>query len=449
MPAKDVFEWHTREGALQRLIPPWSNVDVLSHEGVKPGSETELRIYLGPISIRWVAEHTEVDPARLMFTDRQVKGPFGRWDHTHRVSAEGPERSRLEDEIEYKLPLGGIGGWFFERRVRRQLARQFQYRHRTAVDDLGLHAKYAPERPLRVAVSGSTGFVGSRLVHFLRAGGHEVQRIMRGGPQSSESDIYWDYLEGKIDLERLEGMDAVIHLAGESVLAPRWSHQKKMEIIGSRVRGTEHLSRSLASLDAPPKVFLSASAIGYYGNRGTEPLDESSPPGDDGFLSALCQDWERASLTAAEAGIRTVQLRVGIVLSPRGGILNPLLVPFKLGLGGRYGGRNQYLSWIGMDDVLGSIYHLMSDESFEGPVNLTSSNPVTMTEFARTLGSVLSRPVFINMPPWLVRLVLGQVADDAALMSVRALPNRLEETGYTFLHPDLEEMLRHVLGHVR
>ncbi len=407
---------------------------------------TALRLHYGPISVNWIAEHLAVEEKKLQFTDRQIKGPFAKWEHTHRVVDDGDCACIVEDDVRYRLPFWSLKGKFADRFVRRRLTRQFRYRHHTARNDLSLHRKYAPERALRIAISGSTGFIGAQLVHLLEGGGHTVYRLGRDASSEPSGNIRWDYLNDEVDLKRLEGIDAVVHLGGDSVLSPRWSRQKKMETIGSRVRGTEHLAKSLAALNKPPRVFLSASAIGFYGNRDTETLDETSAPGDDGFLSAICQDSEHATARSADAGIRTVQMRMGIVLSPLGGILYPLIVPFRLGLGGRYGGRSQYLSWIGLDDVLGAIYHLMTDETIEGPVNLTSPNPVTMTEFAQTLGQVLSRPVYVNMPPWLVRVLLGEVADDAALMSVRALPRRLEESGYEFLHPNLEGMLRHVLG---
>lgn len=299
---------------------------------------------------------------------------------------------------------------------------------------------------MRIALSGSDKLVGGHLFGALEAADHDVRRIVKGEPADPEREIRWDHREDILEREKLENLDAVIHLGGEHVLSlTRWSEQKKLEILSSRVGATEHLARALARLRHPPRVFLSASAIGYYGDRGDEQLDEWSSPGDDMFLSALCQEWERATLEAAEAGIRTVQMRIGIVLTPEGGVLKSLLVPFRMGLGGRYGGRNQYLSWIGTDDVEGAVTHILSDDDLEGAVNLTSPSPVTMTEFARTLGRVLSRPVFLNMPPWLVRLLLGKISDDAALMSVRALPKRLLERGYRFKYPELELLLRDIL----
>ena len=299
---------------------------------------------------------------------------------------------------------------------------------------------------MRIGLSGSEKLVGQHLFSSLTADGHKVYPIVQMRSGDAPNEILWNHREDILERHKLEELDAVIHLAGEHRLSlARWSEQKKLEIIGNRVGSTEHLSRALARLRRPPRVFLSASAIGYYGHRGTERLDEDSPPGDDMFLSALCQEWERATKPAAEAGIRTIQMRFGIVLTPNGGILRSLLVPFRLGLGGRYGGRRQYLSWIGMEDVEGAVAHMLSDPKLEGPVNLTSPNPVTMTEFAQTLGRVLSRPVFLHMPPWLVRLLLGKVSDDAALMSVRAFPKRLLDAGYRFAYPELESYLRFAL----
>lgn len=443
-PAKTVFRWHARHGALKRLIPPWMDVDILAHEGIEPGARTMLQLHFALTTFRWIAEHADVSEGRS-FKDVQIKGPFRLWEHTHVMEPAGEAGCRLRDDVSYQLPLALLDSSGADRYVRRQLKRQFAYRHRITENDLRLHQKYRRD-PLRVAVSGSSGLIGSQLVAFLKSGGHDVLRIVREESDVGDSDIYWNHREGVIDVEKLEGCDAVIHLAGENVLSPRWSQQKKMEIFSSRVGGTEHLSKTLAGMENPPKTFLSASAIGFYGDRGAEELDETSPPGDDGFLSALCQDWERTTAWAAEAGIRTVQMRVGVVLTPRGGVLQPLVIPFRMGLGGRYGGRNQYMSWIGRDDVVGAVYHLLTDETIEGPVNLTAPSPVTMSEFADVLGEVLSKPVYLDLPPWLIRLFLGQVADDAALMSSRVQPKQLLDAGYEFMCPDLENVLRHTLG---
>ena len=431
-----------RPATLERLLPPWDDVRVVSHDGVHPDSIAKLRVKIGPFSIGMKARHTEVVDGSY-FADELIRGPFKRWSHVHRFS-EDDDGSQLADEIQYQLPY--ILRPFASRYVRRRIERQFAYRHRTTRGDLQLDRKYGG-RKLRIALSGSRKLVGTHLVSFLEAAGHEVLRIVPDAPDDPSREIQWNHRENILERKKLEGLDAVIHFGGEHLLSlGRWSEQKKMEIISNRVRGTEHLAHALAKLNEPPQTFLSASGIAFYGDRDAEVLGESAEPGDDIFLSALCQDWERATHYAADAGIRTVQMRLGVVMTPTGGVLRSLLVPFRLGLGGRYGGRSQYLSWIGVDDILGAVYHLLTDESIEGPVNVTSPNPVTMSEFASTLGKVLSRPVFLNMPPWLVRTLLGKISDDAALMSVRAIPERLTSAEYDFLRPDLEDMLRHVLG---
>ena len=238
----------------------------------------------------------------------------------------------------------------------------------------------------------------------------------------------------------------MIHLAGESVFALRWSAAKKHRIYASRAEGTTLLSQTLAELERPPRAFLAASAIGIYGSRGREALTETSEPAERGFLAAVCRDWERATAPAAEAGIRTVHLRIGVVLSPEGGALRWMLPAFRLGLGGVIGEGKQYLPWIALDDVVQGIYHALHTESLHGPVNLTSPRPATMEAFAQTLARVLGRPAPLRVPAGLVRLAAGEVADEFALKSARVLPERLETSGYDFLYSDLEEALRHQLG---
>lgn len=440
----EVYRWHIRPQAFRRLVPPWTPFKLISHDGVAPGSRAVFRIKAGPFSFKWTAEHADI-VENAQFRDVQLRGPFRHWSHLHRFSVDGAD-CRLVDDIEYELPFSFLGKMIAGRFARDEIVRAMRYRQATAKNDIELHRRYAPREPMRVAVSGSSGLIGRNLIAFLEAGGHTVYRLVRRPPLEPAREIYWNHREDIVEMHRLENLDAVVHLAGEAVLAPRWSAQKKMEIFGSRVRGTEHLTRALGKLNRPPRVFVSASAVGYYGDRGDELLDENAPPGDDGFLSALCQEWEAAAELATEAGIRTVRLRIGIVLSPDGGVLRALLVPFRLGLGGRYGGDQQYLSWVDLDDAIGAIYHAICREDSRGAYNLSSPSPITMAVFGGTLGSILSRPTYLHVPPALVRLLLGEVADDAALMSVRARPSRLLREGYSFLYPRLEHALRHSLG---
>lgn len=444
-PVEDVFAWHTRPAAFRRLVPPWEDVTLVAFEGIRDGQKAVLKAGIGPIRKKWVAEHHGYIENR-QFCDRQLKGPFSQWDHAHRFEPDGDDATILTDHIDYVVPFDNLGETIAGDQVRERLERQFAYRHRITQQDLSLHRRYNPEHQrLRIAISGASGLIGSNLVSFLRAGGHTVLRLVRA-PSDAEDAVYWDYRMGEIEAEKLEGLDAVIHLAGEPIFGLRWTEEKKTQILGSRVRGTEFLSKRLVGLVNPPRTLIQASAIGYYGNRGSEKLTEASNAGSGGFLSAVTQEWEAASRVAVEAGIRTVQLRIGVVLTPEGGALEAMLPAFKLGLGGRVGAADQYLSWIALDDVLGATYHALLTPEVAGPVNLTSPHPATSDHFVQTLGDALSRPTALNVPSTVVRMVSGQAADEFLLSSIRALPERLLASGYAFFYPELAGALRHQLG---
>ncbi|HWR20810.1 MAG TPA: TIGR01777 family oxidoreductase [Verrucomicrobiae bacterium] len=298
---------------------------------------------------------------------------------------------------------------------------------------------------LHILVTGSTGFVGSALVPFLAAGGHRITRLVRTTPEHGIAEVQWDPEAGVMDIARLEGLDAVVHLAGENIAAGRWTAEKKVKIHDSRVGGTRLLCDSLAGLKQPPKVLVCASAIGYYGDRGDELLTEESASGT-GFLAGVCREWEAAASPAVQKGIRVVHLRFGMVLSGAGGALARLLQPFKMGLGGVLGTGHQYISWIALDDLLGVIAHALTTETLQGPVNAVTPNPVTNQEFTRTLGRIIGRFTPFAMPAVAARLTFGEIADELLLASQRAQPTRLLATGYRFRYPDLEDALRHSLG---
>lgn len=296
---------------------------------------------------------------------------------------------------------------------------------------------------MRILITGASGLVGSQLKHFLSAGGHEVKTLGR-----SNADIRWNIERGLLDVAQLEGFDAIVHLAGANV-GERWTRKHRAAIYDSRVKGTELLCRTLKSLKRPPKVLVAASAIGIYGDRGDETLDEGSTPGG-GFLAGVCRAWEQACQPAIEAGVRVVNLRFGIILSPRGGALGKMLLPFKLGLGTNLGSGRQWMSWVSIDDAIGAIHHALMTPSLSGPVNVTAPNPVTNREFTKTMGKVLLRPV-IWFLPWFatalpLKLLLGEMADEMLLGGAKVLPKRLLQSGYRFRHETLEAALRHVLG---
>lgn len=298
---------------------------------------------------------------------------------------------------------------------------------------------------MKVLVTGSTGMIGSALIKFLSERGDRVTRLVRSPVQSSEPTVRWDPDVGQLQAKDIEGFDAVVHLAGESIAGSRWNAEQKAKIRNSRVKGTRLLSETLAKLAKPPKVLVSASASGYYGDRGDAVLREDSGSGT-GFLAEVCREWEGAAEPASRKGIRVVHPRFGLVLSPQGGALPKMLLPFKLGVGGVMGNGKQYWSWVSLDDVIGAIHHAMVTESLKGPANVVAPRAPTNHEFTKTLGRVLSRPTIFPLPAFAARLALGEMADALLLSSARMEPARLLAAGYKFRHPELEPALRDLLG---
>jgi hypothetical protein len=299
---------------------------------------------------------------------------------------------------------------------------------------------------MRVAVSGSTGLVGSEVVTVLSAGGHDVVRLVRRVPVPGEKAVRWDPEKGEVDAAGLEGLDAVVHLAGENVGSGRWTAARKAAIRDSRVKGTRLLCEALAGLVRPPETLVSASAVGYYGDRGEEVLTEESPPGA-GFLPEVSREWEAASGAASRKGIRVVTLRIGMVISPKGGALARMLPLFRAGLGGVIGGGRQYVSWVALDDLPNIILHTLQRGDLRGPVNAVAPRPVTNREFTEALGKALSRPTPLPVPAFALRLAVGgEMADALLLSSARVVPKRLIDTGYAFLSAELEPALRRLLG---
>ncbi|HEV2706920.1 MAG TPA: TIGR01777 family oxidoreductase [Pyrinomonadaceae bacterium] len=301
---------------------------------------------------------------------------------------------------------------------------------------------------MKIIVTGSTGLVGRALVRALLADGHQVTRMVRGASQTSDAQatatVRWDVDAGVVaDPSALEGHDAVVHLAGESV-SEKWTPERKRRILESRVRGTRLIAETIAALERRPKVLVSASAIGFYGDRGEELLTEASASGGD-FLSEVCREWEKATLAASQAGVRVVNLRIGIVLSADGGALAKMLTPFKFGVGGRIGSGRQYMSWIDLDDLIGIIKHAIENDSLRGAVNAVAPQPVTNAQFTETLGRVLGRPTLFPVPVFAVKLAFGEMGETLLLGSQRVEPAQLRASGYRFAYANLEDSLRHVL----
>lgn len=440
-PISEVFEWHARPGAITRLSPPWQPVRV--------GQEaTSLRdgraVLLLPGGVRWVAEHQPdgYNPPH-QFVDQLVSAGLSSvvsWRHTHMFSAEGEaeaeNETRVSDDVQTPVPAAAL----------RQM---FAYRHRQLAADLATQhwARLHRGEPLTVAITGASGLVGTALTALLSTGGHQVIKLVRH-PAQGPGERQWQ--PDQPDPGLLDGVDAVVHLAGASI-AGRFTPAHKRAVRETRVGPTRRLADLAAAARASggPQTFVSASAIGYYGaDRGDEILGEDSAPGDD-FLARLVVEWEAATAPAADAGLRVVQVRTGIVQTPKGGTLRLLFPLFEAGLGGRLGSGRQWLSWIGIDDLADVYLRALVDPALSGPVNAVAPDPVRNLDYTRTLGSVLRRPTVVPVPGFGPRLLLGaEGARELAEASQRVRPDALLAAGHTFRYARLEPALRHLLGHV-
>lgn len=442
--ADEVFSWHTRAGALERLSPPWQSIQIIERTGFSEDGRVVLLVALGPFRKRWVARLFDVIDGS-QFCDEQVEGPFSKWVHVHRVVPETEQTCLLEDQINYQLPVGTLGAKLGGPRVNRELARMFAFRHERTARDLALHSKYRTKPRLRIILSGSSGLIGSALAAFLTSGGHRVDRLVRRQPAPGSTDIFWDPARATLDPEAVEGADAVIHLAGETIAGGRWTPKRKATILQSRVLGTKLISETLTRLTEPPKLLISASAIGYYGDRGAQQLTESSAAGS-GFVSQVCQAWEDAAKPVTSKGIRLVKLRTGIVLTTAGGALSKMLPPFRVGLGGPIGRGRHYMSWISLDDWIGIVNHLLFDATVEGPVNVVAPESVLNSEFTQILGSTIGLPALLPVPPCAIRFAFGQMGEEILLSSARVIPAKMLQAGYQYLTPSLGPALAFELG---
>ncbi len=473
-PIDEVFAWHERSGAVQRLLPPWEPIRVTSTESTRSAAaappdgkipsplavgscvEFELAVpgHLLELGLkklglpRWVAEHTYYDPPHE-FRDTTRKGPFRSWKHRHRFEATAGGTTVI-DEVDFQLPLGRLGALAADTSQTR-LTRMFAYRHRQLADDLAAHARAAARGAgkLRVVIAGSSGLIGSALSAFLRTGGHDVLTLVRRPARTAE-EVYWNPEYGVLDPTALIGVDAVINLAGAPLLG-RWSKNHKLAVLTSRIYSTTLLSQTLAALAAEnaggPTVLINGSAIGYYGpDAGSRLLTEDSAAGV-GFLAEVVQEWEKATEAAQAAGLRVVHVRTGVVQSPSGGALRAQLPLFLAGAGGRLGSGEQWLSWIGLDDIVGVFHHALTTPTLHGAINAVAPEPVTTGEYAATLARVLGRPALLPIPAFGLTLVLGsQAAHEMLLTSQRVVPQRALESDYIFRNTTLDSALRHVLG---
>ncbi|MCV7029054.1 TIGR01777 family oxidoreductase [Mycobacterium sherrisii] len=437
-PREDVFAWHGRPGAFERLSPPWAPMRLVAEASSLEDGRAELAL---PGGLRWVAQHQRdgYDPPR-----RFVDGIGGdglaslparvaiRWRHVHEFEDLGDQRTRVIDRVHTPLPGAA-------------LRPMFRYRHRQLADDLAAHRLAAEHglAPSTVAITGSSGLVGSALAAFLGTGGHRVIRLVRRTARR-RGERQWNPDDPHPDL--LAGVDAVIHLAGASI-AGRFTDEHRKAVHDSRIGPTRRLAELVARGPDRPSILISASAIGYYGyDRGEEILTEASTRGD-GFLADVVDDWEAATMPAAHAGVRTVQVRTGIVQSPRGGTLRLLRPLFTAGLGGRLGDGRQWLSWIGIDDLVEVYHRALWDAALSGPVNAVAPQPVRNAEYTRILGDVLRRPTVLPVPSLGPRMLLGrQGARELALANQHVAPQKLDRADHRFRQPELSQALAHLLG---
>jgi uncharacterized protein len=438
-PLAEVFAWHTRPGAMARLVPPWQPMTVVAETDSLADGQAVLGL---PGGLRWIAQHDRdgFDPPHRFVDALSSAGPrslpprvIGWWRHTHEFSAEAGGGTRVRDEVDTTVPGAA-------------LRPTFVYRHRQLADDLAAHrdAADAGAEPMVVAVTGASGLVGTALTAFLTTGGHRVIRLVRG-PARAKDERQWRPEAPAADL--LSGVDAVIHLAGASI-AGRFTEGHKAAIRDTRIEPTRKLAQAAADSDGGPSVFVSASAVGFYGyDRGDALLCEDSVRGD-GFLADVVADWEAATGPAADAGMRVVNVRTGVVQAAAGGTLRLLRPLFLAGLGGRLGNGEQWLSWIGIDDLLDVYYRALYDARLTGPVNAVGPEPVRNSEYTKSLAGVLHRPALLPVPSFGPRLLLGgQGVRELAEADQRVVPTKLTQLGHRFRHATVSDALAHQLGH--
>ncbi|MBU1194654.1 MAG: TIGR01777 family oxidoreductase [Proteobacteria bacterium] len=443
VPVQTAFQWHEQNGAIDRLTPPWAPLKLVRRRGIgiDNGVKVWFRLKIFHIPMLWVAQHTEYQK-NVMFKDHQVKGPFSKWEHTHRFIPDGDDACYMEDTVEFKLPLGWLSRPLYTF-ARKEFDRMFTYRHRVLKQDL--EHRFKDSKPKRILISGASGTIGSVLVPYLKTNGHQVIRLVRKKGLLQEDELFWDPYQGELDLEKTAPFDVVINLNGVDISRGTWTQKQKKKIIDSRIIPTFLLVEKIKRLAIKPRVFISSSAIGYYGEGGDAVLEESHGPGDS-FISTVCDLWEDASVDAHKSGIRTVMLRIGVVLTPAGGALKRMELPFKAGLGVRLSHGRQYMSWISMDDAISGIMHIIHHPEIEGPVNLTAPNPVTNRVFSDTLAKVFSKKVYFVMPAFIAKLLWGQMGKETLLTSARVIPKKLLSTGFLFQHERLICALKDMMG---
>ncbi len=446
-PPAQAYDWHARPGAFARLAPPWEPLKVIEQRGtIGEGDGVTMAVGRWPFAMRWEAVHERPTPG-VSFVDVQRRGPFSLWRHEHRfepLSSSGDTlaSSLLVDDVSYKLPFGWLGKLVAGRMVAKRLQRMFDYRHQVTSMDLQRHASYTGP-PLTIVLAGASGLVGKALSAFMTTGGHRVIQLVRRAP-TAEFERQWDPAAGVLDPNIFDGVDAVVHLGGVGIGDARWTEARKQLIMSSRVDSTALLAKVLSEMEAPPPTWVCASAVGAYGTP-SDTVDESAPFGS-GFLADVCRAWEAATKPASDAGIRVVNLRLGVVVSPKGGALKKMLGPARAGLAGRVGSGDQPMSWVSLDDVVAIVHFILTNNQLTGPVNAVAPTPATNGQFMKALGRSLSRPTWIPLPSFAVRALMGEMGQALLLEGAAVRPGKLHQAGFEFGDTELETTFRRMLG---
>ncbi len=445
VPVEKLFAWHKQNSAISRLTPAFAPLKMIfrSNDGIEKGTIIRFRIKLFKIPMLWESMHIEYQENKI-FKDVQTKGPFNKWEHSHIFKSDGIDHSIMKDKIEFQLPFGVLSRPFYKFAVK-EFNRMFTYRHRVLKYDLENYSDLTGIKK-RIIVSGASGVIGSALVPFLRTIGYEVIRLTRKKGKLLDDEIFWDPYKGILDLESKGKIDAVINFNGVDITDKRWTEKQKKRILDSRVISTQLLAERTADLEHLPDVFISSSAIGFYGNGGNRILTEKDSAGDH-FISRVCRQWENASIPGQKnTEMRCVRLRTGVVLTPAGGALARMLLPFKMGFGAKISNGRQYMSWISIDDFLSGVLFILNHDQINGPVNFTSPCPVTNKEFSQTLSGVFSKKLIFTVPEFLAKILWGKMGEETLLTSAKVIPEKLLGSGFSFQHKTLLPALKDLLG---
>ncbi|MEX0962404.1 MAG: TIGR01777 family oxidoreductase [Simkaniaceae bacterium] len=435
-PIDEIVKWHLREKVLERSFGQASFLQVFS--SLDPDQNRQGRIKWGFFTFRMLVSYEQLGEDRFVL--KQKQGPFKKFEVLTSINALGSISSEVIETVLFKLPyhMRGVD-------VCKRLKKCFTFKHEIMDHDLDLFTRYRFQNSLRILITGASGFLARELAQFFKTAGHTPISLVRQKKRLKKDAIYFNQDGQDREEDSFEGFDVVINLAGENLASGRWTDEKKKKIFSSRVDFTEKLVTLLSDLKNPPKTFLSASAVGFYKDQGKKKVDESGVSNPSSFLAEICRSWEDACLPLKARGTRVANMRFGMILSASGGALKKLLLPFRLGLGGRLGTGQHYMSWLTIDDLIGAVYHLIMEPELEGAFNFTAVESLKNEEFTKALVEALGRFEGPPIPAFFLHFLYGQMADEVLLFGVRAEPKRLLDSGYRFYYPTLRRALKHLL----